>query len=189
MATWDELKVLMSQVRFSSARGVVHSVEPPDEEAGEAGYETVRRFVVRGELWKVTTVAGDLVGLHDGSRVLLCDDPTRPPRLHPASQAPYVLHEPLDVVRAQDLNDWRRGEDYAIPAASPERTQLLGRTCWRVDLLPPSHKSGLLCLWIDAATGIRLRTENSEVGLLDEILELKVDAIVPDAEFVLPGFA
>jgi hypothetical protein len=187
MPTWDELMVLMSNARFQSARGVVRTVEPPEPEDNQVGYEVVHHVVVRSPQWKVTSEDGDLVGLHDGNRILLWEKRGLAPIVRSPREEPYVLHEPLDVFRPQDLDDWRPGEDYAAAAEAPQRAELLRRTCWRVDLLPPSHKSGLWSLWIDDATGIRLRSEHSEAGLLHEVLELEVDGPVGDDEFTFTG--
>lgn len=91
------------------------------------------------------------------------------------------------MFRPQDLDDWQPCEDYAEAAGTPQQAELLGRACWRIDLLPPLHKRGLWSTWVYSATDIRLRSEHSEAGLLHEVLEFEVDGPVGDDEFVFTG--
>lgn len=74
-----------------------------------------------------------------------------------------------------------RGEDYHRPAGPVRAVEHAGRPCWEVALEPPAHKSGLLVLTVDDATGLCLRTANPDHGFVHELLDVVVDEPVDDA--------
>ncbi|MBC7680156.1 MAG: hypothetical protein H7233_14375 [Pseudorhodobacter sp.] len=71
--------------------------------------------------------------------------------------------------------------DYARPVGPVTSAVHDGRACWRVDLAPPPRKRGVLTLLVDDETGILLRSSNSEVGPLSEVLDLVVDPVLDAA--------
>jgi hypothetical protein len=91
------------------------------------------------------------------------------------------------MLRAKDPDDWSRDDDYGKPVASPTDATVAGRACWRVDLAPPAHKTGIYSIWVDAQTGVRLRAENSVFGLLEEFVELELDGPIDPREFAYDG--
>ena len=198
VVTWAELIRLMAETQVQSARGLWRGVEPPDdfdeEEPIPAGVVNqprveMQRFVFQHpNRWRVSTPDGRPLRMCDGERMLLWRRPGEPP-------AEYRLHggawgftpDPLGMLRAGDPDDWRRYDDYSEPLASPIASTALGRECWRVDLAPPAHKAGIYSIWVDAQTGIRLRAENSVVGLLEEYVELELDGPIDPREFAYDG--
>lgn len=78
--------------------------------------------------------------------------------------------------------DFQRG-DYCIPAGQVTQVQHDGRLAWRVEVVPPPHKRGLLALTVDDASGLLVRQENAEGGYLVELLDLVVDEPVDDEVF------
>jgi hypothetical protein len=201
VATWVELVRLMGRAHVQSARGVWRGVEPPDDiddeeedEPSPAGTEMeprveVQRFVFQApNRWRISTPDGRSMRLCDGDRVLMWRREGQPPAEYSARSGAWGFSpDPLGMLRRRDPDDWSRDDDYSTPIGEPTAATVLGRTCWRVDLTPPAHKTGVYSIWVDEQTGIRLRAENSVVGLLEEFLELELDGPVDASEFAFDG--
>ena len=78
-----------------------------------------------------------------------------------------------------------RGDDYHRAAGPVTSAEHDGRACWRVELVPPPHKSGLLTLLVDDATGLCLQQSNAEHGVVAELTDLEVDVPLPPEAFAL----
>lgn len=198
MTTWPDLLRLMGQTHVLAARGVWRGVERPDEDEEEltaAGASAeprveVQRFAYQSpNRWLVASSDGDRpLRICDGERMLVWRAAGEPP-------AEYSVHgggwgfspDPLGMLRPVDPDDWTRADDYSKPLTSPVRSTVLERECWRVDLAPPAHKTGVYSSWVDAATGLRLRAENSVMGLLEEFVELELDGMVDASDFLYEG--
>ncbi len=202
MATWPELVRLMGQAHVLTARGVWRGVGQEDQDDDEAEPDDatadataqprveVQRFVYQSpNRWRVTSADGSRpLRMCDGQRMLLWRDASEPPAEYTVRGGAWGFSpDPLSMLRPIDADDWSREDDYSKPLASPVRATMLRRECWRVDLAPPAHKTGTYSLWIDAATGVRLRAENSVVGLLEEFVELELDGSVEPSDFSYEG--
>jgi hypothetical protein len=169
--------------------------EPPDEPDEEQEIVDdeprveVQRFVFEHpNRWRVSTPDGQPLRMCDGDRMLLWASPDEPPAEYSVRGGAWGFSpDPFGMVRASDPDDWSRDDDYSTPVASPTAATVAGRPCWRVDLTPPAHKSGIYSIWIDAQTGIRLRAENSVYGLLEEFVELELDGPIDPDEFEYDG--
>lgn len=73
------------------------------------------------------------------------------------------------------------GDDYRKAAARPRPVVHHGRACWVVDLRPPAHKSGLLTVVVDDATGVCVRQAHAS-GDLRELTSLEPDVEMSDAD-------
>lgn len=82
-----------------------------------------------------------------------------------------------------------RGDDYHRAAGPVVPAEHDGRPCWRVELLPPAHKRGLLTLLVDDATGLCLHQGNAEHAAFLEVLDLEVDVALPPDAFALADAA
>ncbi len=189
MTTWADLKVLMGQSRVATAAGVFRSVHPPDPEDERTEPEvTVQRFVYEApNRWRIEGEDGSLLRLSDGRRLLLHQADGTVQQLDASRSAYGFSPDPLSLVRPEEVADWQRDDDYATPTGPPQRASLLGRDCWRVDLAPPPHKQGVLSLWIDAGTGVRLRKANEEFGYVEELREVVLDLDLPADAFAWDG--
>ncbi len=187
MTTWADLKVLMGGTRVATATGVFRTVIPPDEEQTEVEVVVQRFTCEMPNRWRVEGEDGTLIRLNDGARVLLRRSTGVMEQFDARTTSYGFSPDPLNLIRPQEPWDWSPGDDYATPTGAPVEEALLGRRCWRVDLEPPAHKQGFYTLWIDAATGIRLRRENAEAGWVEELLELAIDVDLPADAFAWDG--
>lgn len=175
MPTWSELVRLMAACSVT-ARGVHRSWDPDEPPA-----VTVEVIVDGPDLWRVQALDGSPLSLSDGQRILEWQYGGSLPRQWPVEDSLFRTPDPVLLLSPMAASEWHP-DDYHRPACEPVRAVVLGRPCWRVDLLPPAHKEGLLCLWIDEATGARLLLANEQVGILEEFLELELPAdFEPDA--------
>jgi hypothetical protein len=185
----------MSGAYLSSARGVWRGVDHDDEheeedgDPAETGRVEVQRFVLLApNRWRVTGPADRPLRMCDGERMLIWRAEGEPPVEYAVRTGAWSFTpDPFGLLRPLPTDDWRPGEDYAEPLGAPTPEVVLGRRCWRVDLAPPPHKSGVYSLWVDEETGVRLRTANSLVGVLEEFVELELDVDVDPAEFGYDG--
>jgi hypothetical protein len=199
VATWAELVRLMGRTDVRSARGLWRGFEPPDDiddedEAGAAGAAVeprveMQRFVFQApNRWRISSPDGRPMRMCDGDRMLMWRGPGEPPVEYDARGSTWGFSpDPLGMLRPGDSDDWSRDDDYSTPVGEPTAATLLGRACWRVDLAPPAHKTGIYSIWVDEQTGVRLRAENSVVGLLEEFVELELDGPVDPSEFSYDG--
>ena len=174
--TWWDLVRLMDTCSVRSARGTYRSTDPDDPPE-----VTLSVVAQPPDRWRIETPGGFLQSLSDGRRVLEWDSPGGLPRQLPARVLNGPGPDAVLLLSALPAREWRSG-DYHEPAGEPVRDVVLGRPCWRVDLLPPAHKQGLLSLWVDEATGARLRMANEDWGFVEEFVELELDVdLGPDA--------
>lgn len=168
MATWSELVRLMDAGPVVSARGV-HRCSDPDEPPAV----TVAVPVDGPDRWKVETLDGSPISLADGQRIVEWQPGRSRPQQWPAEDGAFVAPDAVLLLSPVPAREWHR-DDYHQPAREPVRDVVLGRPCWRVDLLPPAHKRGQFSMWVDEATGARLRLAHEEFGVLEEFLELEL---------------
>ena len=82
-----------------------------------------------------------------------------------------------------------RGDDYHRAAGPVTAAEHDGRPCWRVQLVPPAHKRGLLTLLVDDATGLCLHQSNARGRYVSEVAALEVDVSLPEDAFALAAAA
>lgn len=85
-------------------------------------------------------------------------------------------------VRHTLRSSFQRG-DYCIAAGPVSQVEHDGRRAWKVELIPPAHKQGLLALTVDDATGLLVKKANKTAGVVAELCDLVVDGPVDDAVF------
>jgi hypothetical protein len=82
-----------------------------------------------------------------------------------------------------------RGDDYHRAAGPVTAAEHDGRRCWRVELVPPPHKHGLLSLLVDDTSGLCLQQRNVEHDVLLEVTALELDVPLPPDAFALADAA
>jgi hypothetical protein len=73
--------------------------------------------------------------------------------------------------------------DYCTAAGPVTAVEHDGRPAWRVALVPPPHKRGLLLLTVDDATGLLVEQRNATGGHTVELVDLVVDEPLADEVF------
>lgn len=178
MSTWPQLmfSMVFGEVEEGSFTGVLRLLDHDDR--------MVRVFKRPGE-YRVETLDGVPLAIRSRTGTYEFTPAASAPAWHDDTHGRH-FDDFAHVLERRELRDWE-GDDFTRPTGPAEAVEHLGRPAWRVELAPPAHKPSPLLLTIDAATGMDLRSESRDFGVLHEWVELTFAADLDDSLFAWDG--
>lgn len=171
--TWPELVISMTfgEIEEGPFTGLLQITDTSGEST------TVRVFKRFGE-YRIESLDGELLAARQHRSLFQPESGlTLPPWSAYLEDHIHIDHG--HAIERRELFEWQ-GDDFGftLPLGPARATEALGRAAWVVELAPPEDESSPALLTIDAATGLQLKMESREHGVLLEWLELEfLDAL------------